>query len=186
MQATTIDWSEVSNPTADHLIRGSDAAFGEQVFHVAGSHPGCVTVVALVKLTAVVGWLHSTARRQAGGRACRPRIMVHHDRRSAIARASHFAIVVTLLLVSAGPSFGRGPWHANASNTPGWQLMTPQERLEHQARVRGFTNYDECRAYQLRHHQLMEERAMQHHLALAGEGRDFCARLKADEASGKQ
>ncbi len=97
-----------------------------------------------------------------------------------------FAVVVILLFAPAGLSFGRGPWHATASNTPGWQLMTPQERLEHQARVRGFTNYGECLAYQVSHRQLMEERATQHNVALAGEGRDFCARLKAEDASGKQ
>lgn len=110
---------------------------------------------------------------------------VHHDRRSRLRGHRAFAVAAILLLASDGLSFARGPWHANASNTPGWQLMTPQERLEHQARMRGFTNYDECRTYQLSHHELMEERATQRHVALGGGGRDFCARLKAEDASGK-
>ncbi len=72
----------------------------------------------------------------------------------------------------------RGPWRANESNTRGWQLMTPEERIEHQAKVRSFTNYEECRAYQLSHHQLMVERARQRNMELSGGGRNFCEHLK--------
>jgi hypothetical protein len=56
----------------------------------------------------------------------------------------------------------RGPWRASEANTRGWQLMTPEERIEHQSRIRGFATLEECRSYQLSHHQLMEERAKQH------------------------
>ena len=86
---------------------------------------------------------------------------------------------LAVLLLLCGVDFGRaaGPWRASPSNTRGWQLMTPEERIEHQARVRGFTDYDACEAYRTQHHALMSERAQQRGLALP-EGTDFCARLK--------
>ncbi|HEU4344278.1 MAG TPA: hypothetical protein VFU31_22190 [Candidatus Binatia bacterium] len=71
-----------------------------------------------------------------------------------------------------------GPWRASETNTRGWQFMTPEERIEHQAKVRGFRTYEECRAYQMEHHQLMEARAKQRGMALPSGGRDFCAHLK--------
>jgi light-regulated signal transduction histidine kinase (bacteriophytochrome) len=44
--------------------------------------------------------------------------------------------------LAAGPALARGPWGANSGNTWGWQLMTPQERVEHQNKMRSFTTYD--------------------------------------------
>ena len=61
--------------------------------------------------------------------------------------------------LAAGPALARGPLGANSGNTWGWQLMTPQERVEHQNKMRSFTTYDECKAYQEAHHQAMEARA---------------------------
>lgn len=72
-----------------------------------------------------------------------------------------------------------GPWRAGEGNTRGWQLMTPQERIEHQARVRGLTDYTACEAYRTRHHDLMAERAAQRGLNLPYSGWDFCDRLKS-------
>ncbi len=83
-----------------------------------------------------------------------------------------------LSLALLAPAFARGPWHAGEANTPGWQLMTPEERLEHQRFVRSFTRYEDCLAYQVTHHRLMEERAKQRNMALPEGGRDFCAHLK--------
>jgi hypothetical protein len=89
--------------------------------------------------------------------------------------------LVALLLT--GPALARGPWRASENNTRGWQLMTPQERIEHQAKVRGFTSYEECHAYQLQHHQLMVERAKQRGMTLPVGGRDICAHLKPEKDS---
>jgi hypothetical protein len=44
-------------------------------------------------------------------------------------------------------------------NTWGWQLMTPAERTEHQAKMRSFTTYDECKVYQEERHKQMVARA---------------------------
>ena len=37
--------------------------------------------------------------------------------------------------------------------------MSPAERIEHQRRLRSFTDYEACRAYQQAHHAQMEARA---------------------------
>ena len=54
-----------------------------------------------------------------------------------------FVVLSPFLLTGA---LARGPWRASETNTRGWQFMTPEERIEHQAKVRGFTSYEECRA----------------------------------------
>ncbi|MDO8989823.1 MAG: hypothetical protein Q7U91_09335 [Sideroxyarcus sp.] len=81
-------------------------------------------------------------------------------------------------LLFAGPALARGPWHASEKNTRGWQLMTPEERIEHQSKIRGFKKYEDCHAYQLDHHRLMEARAKQRGVALPAGGRDICEYLK--------
>lgn len=91
------------------------------------------------------------------------------------------SLVVGLLLLNTASA--RGPWRASEANTRGWQLMTPEERIEHQSRIRSFTTLEECRSYQLEHHQLMEERARQRGVALPGGGRDICDHLKPGKAT---
>lgn len=73
-------------------------------------------------------------------------------------------------------AWARGPWRADQGNTPGWFFMTPAERVEHQARIRGFRSYDECQRYRDEHHRLILERAREAGRE-AGGGRDFCAHL---------
>jgi len=95
------------------------------------------------------------------------------------APALTISLLGLLLLSLASPAEERGPWRASERNTRGWQLMTPEERVEHQARIRGFRTYQECRDYQARHHQLMKERARQAGAELPQAGRDFCRHLQA-------
>jgi hypothetical protein len=87
-------------------------------------------------------------------------------------------LVVVLLFGSAVPAWARGPWRASESNTRGWALMTPEERIAHQARVRSFTDYDACEAYRTQHHALMAERARQQGVSLNHGARDFCDHLR--------
>jgi len=87
-------------------------------------------------------------------------------------------LAVLLLLAFAAPAAASGPWRASETNTRGWQLMTPEERIEHQARIRGFRTYAECRSYQIEHHRLMEERARQRGLELPRGRRDVCEHLQ--------
>lgn len=87
-------------------------------------------------------------------------------------------VLAALSLALAGSALARGPWRASEGNTTGWDLMSPQERIEHQATIRGFTDYDDCRAYQLAHHRLMEARAKERGLPPPAGRRDFCAHLR--------
>jgi len=79
-----------------------------------------------------------------------------------------------------GPGGGRGPMNRwSGDNTPGWTMMTPQERTEHQTRMRSMTNYDECKTYQAQHHEQMIARAKERGAKpLAAPRRDPCASLK--------
>ena len=71
-----------------------------------------------------------------------------------------------------GPRYGAGV-------TPGWALMTPEERSAHQNEMRGMKTYDECRAYVDQQHQLMQGRAKERGVAVpATPRRDVCAGLK--------
>ncbi|WP_013500964.1 hypothetical protein [Rhodopseudomonas palustris] len=94
--------------------------------------------------------------------------------------AAHAAVMISLsgLVLSAAPA-GAAPWRADEGNTRGWMLMSPQERIAHQARVRGFTDYAACEAYRAGHHALMVQRARERGLDLPGGGRDFCDHLKS-------
>jgi hypothetical protein len=50
-------------------------------------------------------------------------------------------------------------WTSNQNNTYGWQLMTPDERKAHQAKLVSFTEYNACKEYLDKHQKGMEERA---------------------------
>lgn len=63
---------------------------------------------------------------------------------------------------ASGPGMGMGMHHggmAGPDHTPGWSMMTPQERSEHQARMQGMKTPENCRAYRDAHHQQMAEHA---------------------------
>jgi hypothetical protein len=87
-------------------------------------------------------------------------------------------VAVAILVAGCASAHAAGPWRADERNTRGWQLMTPQERIEHQAQVRGLTDYDACQQYRTKHHELMAERARQRGLDVPDSHWDFCDRLK--------
>lgn len=70
-------------------------------------------------------------------------------------------------------------WSCNQRNTPGWQLMTPQERLEHQTKLRSFTDYSACKEYVDEHHKQMEERAKEKGVSIPVMRQNPCDRMKA-------
>lgn len=84
----------------------------------------------------------------------------------------------------AGPHAGMGPGvrhgHARWGHgiTPGWALMSPQEREAHRQRMRAMTSHDECKSYQSQHHQQMAARAKERGgRPMAAPRRDGCAGL---------
>lgn len=76
-----------------------------------------------------------------------------------------------------GPAAAAARW--GSDYTPGWSMMSPQERTEHQARMRSMKTYEECKTYQTQHHEQMAARAKERGgKALAQPRRDACAGLK--------
>jgi hypothetical protein len=76
-----------------------------------------------------------------------------------------------------GPMHRGGRWGKDF--TPGWAMMSPQERKEHQDKMLAMTNAAECRNYMEQHHTLMAERAKQKGATLpAKPRRDGCTGLQ--------
>ncbi len=77
---------------------------------------------------------------------------------------------------------GGGPmqgWRMNKGNTPGWSMMSPQERVEHRNKMMGMKTFDECHAYMGQHHAAMVERAKSKGRSAPNQPRrDPCLRLK--------
>ena len=78
-----------------------------------------------------------------------------------------------------GPGAGRGAARWGSDFTPGWSLMTPEERKDHQAHMRAMTTYDECKTYRDQYHEQMATRAKERGgKALAQPRRDACSGLE--------
>lgn len=94
-------------------------------------------------------------------------------------------LAAPLALAQGGP--GRGPGGGGGGgrfafgpgNTPGWSLMTPEERAANQQKMRSFTSYADCKAYQAEHHAAMEARAKEQGKTLPTPRANACDRMKA-------
>jgi hypothetical protein len=53
---------------------------------------------------------------------------------------------------------------ADEANTPGWSMMTPEERDAHRSRMRSATTREECERLMTEHHQRMVDRAKERSL----------------------
>lgn len=91
------------------------------------------------------------------------------------------AIVLTLAIAMTVAAVEAGPyrWAVNQQNTYGWQLMTPEERTEHQTKMRSFTEYESCKTYIAEHHKKMEDRAKEKGVAAPVARRSPCDIMKA-------
>lgn len=94
------------------------------------------------------------------------------------ANESRAASLLPLLLLLAAGTCAAGPWRADAHNSYGWQFMTPDERVEHQRRIRSFTRYEDCKAYQTAHHAQLAERARKAGVVLVPKTESVCERLR--------
>lgn len=91
------------------------------------------------------------------------------------------ALIVMVCLLAGVPldaSCARGPWRAGAGNTPGWQLMSPDERVEYQRRMRGFDDARGCADYQAEHRARMAERVRKRGTELPQGVADGCEQLR--------
>lgn len=77
-----------------------------------------------------------------------------------------------------GPGPGRGMTF-NQDNTPGWALMTPEERAEHRGKMLSLKTYEECKAFQAEHRTAMEARAKETGKTLRTGRQNGCDRMKA-------
>jgi hypothetical protein len=65
---------------------------------------------------------------------------------------------------------------ANAASTPGWSMMSPEERQAHRYRIQSASSREDCARYMEQHHQRMIERAKQRGESLPAPVRpDVCA-----------
>lgn len=83
-----------------------------------------------------------------------------------------------------GPGMGPGAGRAmrfnfNKDNTPGWKLMSAEERTAHSDKMRGAKTYEECKAVQEEHHKAMEARAKEKGVTLPALRSNGCDRMKA-------
>jgi hypothetical protein len=64
-------------------------------------------------------------------------------------------------------------------DTPGWSLMTPEERAEHRHKILSLKTYDECMVYVEEQHAKMGERAEQKGQGLRQPRHNVCDRMKS-------
>ena len=102
------------------------------------------------------------------------------------ALAGALALTVTSLATAQpGPGMGAGPgagmrgMRFDQANTPGWTLMTAEERTANQSRMRAVKTYEECKQVQDEQHKVMEARAKEKGVTLAAPHRNGCDVAKA-------
>lgn len=95
--------------------------------------------------------------------------------------ASWVTLLAGPVLAQAGPDAGRGGMaKAGSRYTPGWSLMSLEERKEHRERVRFIKSYAECESYLAQQHDKMAARAREKGgKPLAQPRRDACKGLKS-------
>lgn len=119
-------------------------------------------------------------------------------------KTSHFTMIALLGAALAAPTFaqpgsgmgggggmgpgmggmggmgpGKGRMALNQDNTPGWSLMTAEERSAHQQKMWSFKTFDECKAYQAEHHTAMTAKAKEQGKTLPAPRANACDRMKA-------
>ncbi|WP_126444972.1 hypothetical protein [Sulfuricystis multivorans] len=84
-----------------------------------------------------------------------------------------------VLATSALAQGGKGRFTWNQTYTPGWTLMTPEERSEWANKMREVKTYEECKALQEEHQRAMEERAKEKGVKLMPPRQNGCDVMKA-------
>lgn len=92
------------------------------------------------------------------------------------------AVVTGAAWAQMGPGMGpggKGRFAWNQDSTPGWTLMTPEERNAWRNQMREVKTYEECMATQEAHRKIMEERAKEKGVTLRPPRRNGCEVMKA-------
>jgi hypothetical protein len=77
-----------------------------------------------------------------------------------------------------GPGGGKG-MRFNQDNTPGWALMSAEERTAHRNQMRAAKSYEECKTLQAAHHSAMTVRAQEKGVTLPAPRANVCDRMQA-------
>jgi hypothetical protein len=98
--------------------------------------------------------------------------------------AALLAAAIAVPVYAQGPGPGGGPgrdggFRYNQDNTPGWSLMSRDERNAYRDKMRAAKTYEECKAAYDEHRQLMETRAKEQGKALRQPRYNACDRMKA-------
>ena len=89
-------------------------------------------------------------------------------------------LIATTTFAQMGPGPGaKGRFAWNQDYTPGWTLMSPEERTAWQLQMREIKTYDECKALQEEHYKTIEARAAEKHVKLAAPRQNGCDVMKA-------
>lgn len=90
-------------------------------------------------------------------------------------------IVASLIgVMLATPALAQGPhYRFGQTDTPGWTLMSTQERTEYRNKMHAAKTYEECKAIQEAHHKDMEARAKDKGVTLHTPRYNACDRMKA-------
>lgn len=88
-------------------------------------------------------------------------------------------LAMSVALAQPGPPGapdGRSPGPVTGPRvTPGWSMMSAEERREHHEKLAAMRSYDECRSYLDEHHARMAERARARGAAMPAQPRrDGC------------
>lgn len=89
------------------------------------------------------------------------------------------ALIITLSLIVSASLAHQWCWTCNQDNTYGWQIMTPNERKEHQAKLSNITSYSTCKEYIDTHHRMIENRAKEKGIGLPDMLHNPCDEMKA-------
>ncbi len=95
-----------------------------------------------------------------------------------ITLAALLASVIAAPALAQGASGQRG-MRFSQTNTPGWTLMTAEERSTHQTKMRAVKTYDECKLLQDEQHQAMQARAKEKGVTFNVPQQNGCDRMKA-------
>lgn len=74
--------------------------------------------------------------------------------------------IALLLIALASPAAHAFPSYANGEGFRGAELMTPEERQAHVAKMQSFQSFDECEAYTAAHEAELQKRAAAQHVTL--------------------
>lgn len=84
-------------------------------------------------------------------------------------------LVVSLLVTGQTHAF---PWYAQGDNFRGAQLMSPEERKEHVARLQNMKSFGECKDYMYAHYLELDRRAREKGTPLPAVQGDPCEVMK--------